>query len=270
MVGSTKKPAAPWLWNVVVLCLCGLKISVRMCMPVCVRHGQAWNQGCKLKTYLTHIWTYSPWISAKPHVLSMSTNCLICSNHPRKHRQAGLEIGCAGLDGATRASIESILWTHMGWWRWQLGEDLAACRAKSREARPRVPESRLRMAQGHEELSGIFGKDGYWVDSWRGGGVRGKVEPAWPSWFFFFSVQMLLAAAQSGRMCSATLVRDRVLIGLQKEVMTAKLGAVSNSIWESWALREMTAEVPFFSLAPWGLGCCQGQGRHWHRALLPE
>lgn len=48
--------------------------------------------------------------------------------------------------------------------------------------------------------------------------------------FFFFSVQMLLAAEQSGRMCSATLVRDRVLIGLQKEVMTAKLGAVSNSI----------------------------------------
>lgn len=186
MVGSTKKPAAPWLWNVVVLCLCGLKISVRMCMHVCVRHGQAWSQGCKLKTYLTHIWTYSPWISAKPHVLSMSTNCLICSNHPRNHRQAGLEIRCAGLDGATRASIESILWTHMGWWRWQLGEDLAACRAKSREARPRVPESRLRTVQGHEELSGIFGKDGYWVDSWRGEGVRGKVEPAWPSWFFFF------------------------------------------------------------------------------------
>ena len=48
--------------------------------------------------------------------------------------------------------------------------------------------------------------------------------------FFFFSVQMLLAAEWSGRMCSATLVRDRVLIGLQKEVMTAKLGAVSNSI----------------------------------------
>lgn len=48
--------------------------------------------------------------------------------------------------------------------------------------------------------------------------------------FFFFLVQMLLAAEQSGRVCSATLVRDRVLIGLQKEVMTAKLGAVSNSI----------------------------------------
>ena len=41
---------------------------------------------------------------------------------------------------------------------------------------------------------------------------------------------MLLAAEWSGRMCSATVVRDRVLIGLQKEVMTAKLGAVSNSI----------------------------------------
>lgn len=88
--------------------------------------------------------------------------------------------------------------------------------------------------------------------------------------FFFFLVQMLLAAEQSGRVCSATLVRDRVLIGLQKEVMTAKLGAVSNSIWESRALWEMTAEEPFFCLAPWGLGCCQGQGRHWHRALLPE
>ena len=106
---------------------------------VCVRHRQAWNQGCKLKTYLTHIQTYSPWIRAKPHVLSVSTNCLICSNHPRKHRQAGLEIGGAGLDGATRASIESILWTHMGWWRWQLGEDLAACQAENREARPQSP-----------------------------------------------------------------------------------------------------------------------------------
>ena len=47
---------------------------------------------------------------------------------------------------------------------------------------------------------------------------------------FFFPVQMLLAAEQGGRVCSATLVRDRVLIGLQKEVMTAELGAVSNSI----------------------------------------
>lgn len=46
----------------------------------------------------------------------------------------------------------------------------------------------------------------------------------------FFFVQMLLAAEQGGRVCSATLVRDRVLIGLQKEVMTAKLGAVTNSI----------------------------------------
>lgn len=161
MGGSTKRPAAPWLWNGVVLCLCGLIISARMCMYVCVRHGQAWNQGCKLKTYLTHIQTYSPWISAKPHVLRVSTNCLICSDHPRKHHQAGLEIGGAGLDGATRASIESILWTHMGWWRWQLGEDLAACQAESREVRSKVPESRLRTSQGHKELSGIFGEDSY-------------------------------------------------------------------------------------------------------------
>ena len=105
-------------------------------MHVCVRHGQAWNQDCKLKTYLTHIQTHSPWIGAKPHVLSMSTNCLICSNHPRKHRQAGLEMGCAVLDGATRASIESILWTHMGRWRWQLGGDLAACLPGQEQRRP--------------------------------------------------------------------------------------------------------------------------------------
>ena len=107
MVGFTRKPTALWLWNVVVLCLCGLIISARLRMHVCVRHGQAWNQDCKLKTYLTHIQTYSPWISAKPHVFSMSTNCLICLNHPRKHRQAGLEMGCAALDGTTRASIEA-------------------------------------------------------------------------------------------------------------------------------------------------------------------
>lgn len=242
--------------------------NINVCVWDTYRHE---TKAANCKHNLTHIQTYSLWTSANPHVLNVSTNCLMCSCLPHKPCQAGLEIGCPALDGAMRASIESVLWAHMGWWRWQLGEDLAACQAERGEACPRVAESRLRTAQRHGELSGIFGEENYWMDSWSGEGVRGKEESAWQSWVcFIFFVQMLLAAEQSGRVCSATLVRDGVLIGLQEEMMTAKLGAVSNSIWESQAPRETTAEVPFFCLAPWGLGCCWSHSSDWYWALLPE
>lgn len=66
------------------------------------------------------------------------------------------------------------------------------------------------------DLSGIFGEDNYWADSWRGGGGGGRGRGSLPDKADFF-VQMLLAEEQSGRLCSATLVRDRVLIGCRRK-----------------------------------------------------
>lgn len=63
--------------------------------------------------------------------------------------------------GPIKASIESILFAHMGWWRSQLGEDFSTCQAERQAGCPRVLQSRLRTAQGHGELSRIFGEDNY-------------------------------------------------------------------------------------------------------------
>ena len=118
----------------------------------------------------------------------------------------------------------------MGWWRWQLGEDLAACQAESREARPQSPRIQAEdSSRARRDFWNIWGGQLLGGLLERRGSER-ESRACLTKLFFFFLVQMLLVAEQSGRVCSATLVRDRVLTGLQEEVMTAKLGAVSNSI----------------------------------------
>lgn len=155
-------------------------------MHVCVWHVQVWNQGWKLKTYLTHTQTHSTWISAKPHMLNMSTNCLICSYRTRKLCQAGLESGYALLGGTYKGFYRKHIVCPYGLVKMAAGWRLHHLPGRETCSLPQSP--------------GIRGKDGsraegdfwnIWGRQWlgellggRGKGVRGKEKPAWQSWFF--------------------------------------------------------------------------------------
>lgn len=97
MVGSTKKPVAPdfeMLW----FCVYVASTSKDVCMPVC----ETWT-GMKPRLQIENI------LNTHLNIFTLNQCQTTCAQHVNKlsdlfesptckHRQAGLEIGCAGLD----------------------------------------------------------------------------------------------------------------------------------------------------------------------------
>lgn len=197
MVGSTKKPTSP----PDLLKCCGFVFMwpQNICAHVyaCVwdmdRHETKLLHHASLNTHL-NIFT---WISAKPHVLSMSTNCLICSNPTCMLTiRAGLEIGALGWMELQGASIQHIVNPYglvemaAGWGPCRL------LQAKSREAHAESQNQAEDVPRARRAFWNIWEGP---VTGWtlgEGGGEREK----WslPDQADFFPVQMLLAAAQVG------------------------------------------------------------------------
>lgn len=126
--------------------------------------------------------------------------------------------------GPIKTSIKNILFAHMGWWRWQLGEGLATCWAKTQATCPRVPDPRLRTAQGQGSFLKYLGRAitvQFLEEKGEGRGRKGRGgdgrerKACLKKLIFLYSC--CWQKKEVGAVCSATLARDRVLIGCRRK-----------------------------------------------------